>query len=100
MRSAVESLTDPIDAEFVREFQYSTVAQPVPEAFMNAAIVNSRRMPRGVWKKALAGLMEFQPRLPRSSVRTLVLGGTRDAVFSAGEQIALALPVSRSRSCG
>ena len=91
LQSAVESLTDPIDAEFVREFQYGTVAQPVPEAFMDAAIVNSRRMPAAIWKKALSGLMEFQPRLPRSSVRTLVLGGTRDAVFSVGEQFALAL---------
>ena len=32
-------LTDPVDDEFVREFQYSTIAQPVPEAFMEAAIV-------------------------------------------------------------
>ncbi len=76
--------------QFVRDFQYGTLAQPVPEPFMDAAIVNSRRMPAAVWKKALAGLMEFQPRLPRSSVRTLVLGGTRDSVFSAGEQTALA----------
>ena len=90
LRTAVESLTDPVDAQFVRDFQYGTVAQPVPEAFMDAVIGNSRRMPANVWKKALAGLMEFQPSLPRSSVRTLVLGGTRDSVFSAGEQTALA----------
>jgi len=90
LRTAVESLTDPIDAAFVRDFQYSTVAQPVPEAFMDAAIVNSRRMPAAVWKKVLSGLMQFEPKLPRSSVRTLVLGGARDAVFSVGEQVALA----------
>jgi pimeloyl-ACP methyl ester carboxylesterase len=90
LRTAVESLTDPVDAQFVRDFQYGTVRQPVPEAFMDAVIVNSRRMPAVVWKKALAGLMEFQPRLPRSNLRTLVLGGTRDSVFSAGEQTALA----------
>jgi pimeloyl-ACP methyl ester carboxylesterase len=90
LRPAVESLTDPIDAEFVRDFQYSTVARPVPEAFMDAAIVNSRRMPAAVWKKVLTGLIQFQPKLPRSSVRTLVLGGTRDSVFNVGEQIALA----------
>jgi non-heme chloroperoxidase len=86
----VEALTDPVDAAFVREFQYSTIALPVPRAFMDAAIANSRRMPAGIWKKVLAGLMEYQPLTPRSSVRTLVLGGTRDAVFSAGEQTALA----------
>ena len=74
----------------MRDFQYSTIAQPVPEAFMDAAIVNSRRMPAVVWKQAFAGLMEFQPRLPRSNVRTLVLGGTRDCGVLAGEQTALA----------
>ena len=91
LQMAVESLTDPVDEEFVRGFQFATVAQPVPEPFMNAAIVNSRRMPAAIWRKALSGLVEFQPRLPRSSVRTLVLGGALDAVFSAGEQFALAL---------
>jgi non-heme chloroperoxidase len=90
LRAAVESLRDPIDAEFVRDFQYGTVSRPVPEAFMDAAIVNSRRMPAAVWKKVLTGLMQFQPKLPRSSVRTLVLGGTRDSVFDVGEQVALA----------
>jgi pimeloyl-ACP methyl ester carboxylesterase len=90
LQLAVESLTDPIDAEFVRGFQFATVAQPVPEAFMDAAIVNSRRMPAAVWKKVLTGLVQFQPKLPRSSVRALVLGGTRDSVFSVGEQVTLA----------
>jgi len=90
LQLAVETLTDPIDAEFVRGFQFATVAQPVPEPFMDAAIVNSRRMPAAVWKKALSGLIGFEPRLPRSSVRTLVLGGTHDSVFTVDEQAALA----------
>ena len=90
MREAVDALTDPVDLEFVREFQYSTVALPVPESFMDAAIANSRRMPARVWKRVLAGLLEFQPRPPRPRVRTLVLGGRKDAVFSALEQTALA----------
>ena len=86
----VGALADPVDAAFVREFQYSTIALPVPRAFMDAAIANSRRMPAAIWKKVLAGMMDYQPQSPRSSVRTLVIGGTRDAVFSAGEQTALA----------
>lgn len=86
----VEGLSDPIDPAFVREFQYSTIALPVPRSFMDAAIANSRRMPAAIWKKVLAGMMDYHPQTPRSSVRVLVLGGTRDAVFSAGEQTALA----------
>ena len=90
LQSVVAGLTDPIDAAFVRDFQYSTVAQHVPEAFMDAAIDNSRRMPAAVWKKVMEGMLEFEPALPRASVRTLILGGTRDAVFSVDEQSALA----------
>jgi len=56
----------------------------------HAAIANSRRMPARVWKRVLTGLLEFQPRPPRPRVRTLVLGGREDAVFSALEQTALA----------
>jgi len=90
LRVAVDGLSDPVDAGFVREFQYSTIAQPVPEAFMEAAIANSRRMPAATWKQLLKGLMEYEPALPRPNVRVLVLGGTRDAVFSPTEHVALA----------
>ena len=90
LRAEVESLTDPVDFGFVRAVQYSTIAAPVPEEFMESAIRNSRRMPAHIWKKALQGLMEYKPRTLRPDVRTLVLGGKLDAVFSSFEQTALA----------
>jgi non-heme chloroperoxidase len=97
LRPVVDALTDPIDATFAREFQYSTIALPVPEPFMDAAIVNSRRMPAAIWKKVIAGMLVFQPVLPRADVGALVLGGTRDAVFSVGEQKALARQFPRAQ---
>jgi non-heme chloroperoxidase len=97
LRAAVDRLTDPVDGDFVREFQYSTVAQPVPAAFMAAAIANSCRMPAAIWKQVLAGLIEYRPAAPRSYVRALVIGGTRDAVFSVGEQVALSRQYPRGR---
>jgi non-heme chloroperoxidase len=99
LTAAVNELTDPVDAAFVREFQYSTIAQPVPGPFMEAAIANSLRMPSHIWKKVISGMMAFQPASPRSSVRTLVLGGTRDTVFSVAEQTSLArqFPFARLR---
>ena len=90
LRVEVDSLSDPVDDGFVRAFQYSTVEQPVPSEFMEAVIANSRRMPVHVWKKVLQGLIEYRPLQPRPDVPTLVLGGTRDSVFSVDEQTALA----------
>ena len=62
LRREVNSLSDPVDLGFVRAFQYSTIATPVPDAFMDSAIGNSRRMPAHVWRKALQGLMEYRPK--------------------------------------
>ena len=90
LRTVVEGLSDPVDAEFVRAFQYSCIAKDVPDSFMEAAIANSRRMPASVWKQVINGLVEYRPVTPRPLVPTLVLGGDRDAVFSVAEQMELA----------
>ena len=83
-------LSDPVDEAFVREFQTSCVHAPVPEPFMEAIIANSRRMPARTWKAVMQGLLESEINLSRPEVRTLVLGGRQDAVFSATEQMVLA----------
>jgi non-heme chloroperoxidase len=88
--AAVNQLTDPVDEKFVRDFQMSCVHAPVPEPFMEAAIANSRRTPARVWKAAFQGLIDGDISLAHPPVRTLVLGGRKDAVFSATEQMVLA----------
>ena len=97
LRGEVEMLTDPVDPGFVRGFQYGSVALPVPDAFMEAAIAVSGRMPARVWKRALTALLAFAPRPSRPHVRTLVLGGKKDAVFSAAEQTTLARQFRNAR---
>jgi pimeloyl-ACP methyl ester carboxylesterase len=87
---AVDALTDPVDEAFVREFQQSTVCAPVPRDFMEAAIANSCRTPARVWRAALRGFIEEPIALVRPDMRTLVLGGKQDSVFSPMEQMALA----------
>jgi pimeloyl-ACP methyl ester carboxylesterase len=96
---AVDALSDPVDPTFVRDFQYSTIANPVPQAFMDEAIAISRRVPASVWKQLIRGQMEFTPQTPRSNARVLIVGGTRDAVFSVTEQTRLAqqYPLARLR---
>jgi pimeloyl-ACP methyl ester carboxylesterase len=86
----IDWLTDPVDEKFVREFQLSCVHAPVPEPFMEAIIANSRRVPARIWQAVMRGLLDSQINLSNPPVRTLVLGGRKDAVFSATEQMVLA----------
>jgi non-heme chloroperoxidase len=41
----VAGLDDPVDPGFVRMFQESTVTRPVPAAFLDAVIAESRKLP-------------------------------------------------------
>lgn len=90
LQRAVNALTDPVDEAFVRDFQMSTIAAPVPAPFLEAVIANSRRMPARIWKAVIQGLIEFEPAVVRPDVPALVLGGREDAVFSRTEQMVLA----------
>jgi hypothetical protein len=45
---SVSKLTDPVDPAFVREFQRSTLAQPVPSAFFEMIVDESMKMPAAV----------------------------------------------------
>jgi pimeloyl-ACP methyl ester carboxylesterase len=95
VRTAVDALTDPVDESFIREFQRSTICRPVPGAFFEQVVAESRKVPSRVWKQSLAGLLDYQPRWP-ITCPTTILGGDRDAVFSADEQSAMFLATERS----
>lgn len=45
MRGAVEALRDPVDAEFAREFQRSTLARPCHESFLEMVTGESLKVP-------------------------------------------------------
>ena len=96
LQAAVNELSDPIDAAFVRGFQESTVLRPVPAAFMNTAIDGSLSVPARVWKAALAGMMVYVP-AGTPTCPTLVLGGAGDSVFSKKEQEELAASIPGAR---
>src|SRR3712207_5116196 len=58
LREEVQALEDPVPPEFVREFQESTVYQPVPEEFLDTVVSESLKLPARVWRDYLeqAGL--------------------------------------------
>ncbi len=48
LKQAVDTLIDPVPAEFAREFQLSTIHHPVPNDFLDAAVAESLKLPARV----------------------------------------------------
>jgi pimeloyl-ACP methyl ester carboxylesterase len=96
--SVVEDLVDPIDEEFVREFQSSTLAAPVPDVFFDQLVAESLRAPARVWRAAFAGIRTM-PSLDHTSITapTLLVWGDHDALVPRAEQDTLlsAIPDAR-----
>lgn len=92
----VSTLTDPIDPGFVREFQESTLAQPVPQAFLETVLQESLKVPARVWKAAFEAHVEadYSPELGKVRVPTLIVWGDQDAIHPRSEQEALAAAIA------
>lgn len=97
-RDGVAEMTDPVDAAFVRAFQESTLARPVPPAFLDTVVAESGKVPARVWRDALRAMLEedFSGELRNISAPALVVWGDRDGVCSRMEQERLiaALPAA------
>ena len=96
---AVAELTDPVDPAFVREFQESCVAGPLPDGFLDAIVAESLKLPARVWREYLRAHIDAEA--PTASgplaVPGLVLWGELDAFCPRADQDALrqAIPGSR-----
>jgi non-heme chloroperoxidase len=99
LEEAVASLTDPVPADFVREFQTSCVHQPVPADFMDRVVAESLKLPARVWRAVMAGILDADHPAPLggSRIPTLILWGERDAFFPRAEQDALAAALGGAR---
>jgi non-heme chloroperoxidase len=87
-RDDVATMTDPVDAEFVRAFQESTTARPVPSSFLDTVVAESRKVPAQVWRDALRAMLDddFSGDLGRITAPTLIIWGDRDTFSSRAEQ--------------
>ena len=94
--SVVQDLADPISEPFVREFQSSTLAAPVPDRFFDQLVAESLRAPARVWRAAFAGIRTM-PRDTAISAPTLLLWGDQDALVPRTEQDALLAAIPGAR---
>jgi non-heme chloroperoxidase len=98
-QSAVSRLTDPIAPAFAREFQESTLARPVPPAFLDLVVRESLKVPARVWRGAFAGFFEddFADELAEIAAPTAIFWGDRDALARRVDQDALVASIPGSR---
>ena len=98
-QSGVSQLTDPIDPGFVREFQESTLAQPIPPEFLDTVVQESLKVPAHVWRAAYEGLLEddFVGEWDKIKAPTLIVWGGRDTFCPRQDQDTLlrAIPSAR-----
>jgi len=96
---SVESLSDPVDPAFVREFQLSTIHRPVPPDFLDGVINESLKVPSLLWKWWLRGLLRSYLDTELGSIEcpVLVLWGDRDSMFPRQEQDALVRRIPNAR---
>jgi non-heme chloroperoxidase len=98
LREEVQALEDPVPPEFVREFQESTIYQPVPQEFLDTVVSESLKLPPRVWRDYLEQAVlsidhDYVLPLREIDVPTLILWGEQDPLFPREEQERLAAAI-------
>jgi non-heme chloroperoxidase len=88
----IRPLTDPVDRQFIHDFQTSTLAVPVPAQFLASVIAESQKLPAHVWRSAMRSMLndDFRCEPGRIAVPTVLIWGAEDAFSGRDEQVALA----------
>jgi len=78
--TAISTFEDPVDAGFVREFQESTVTQPIAPGFLDAVVRESLKVPARVWRETFAGFLQAEVPEELRGIRapTLIVWGASD----------------------
>ena len=87
--STISKLSDPVDPEFARRFQESTIASTVSPAFVETMVRESLKVPAHVWKATTEGFLEddFSSAVRRIKAPTLILWGDRDMLTKADQEV-------------
>lgn len=84
----IAPLQEPVDPAWVRGFQESTLARPVPPEFLGLVVEEALKLPPRVWRAILSGQMaeDFQADLPKIKAPTLLLWGDQDGFVRLADQ--------------
>lgn len=84
----VRGLSDPVPADFIRDFQTSTIYRPLPADFVSRVVDESSRLPAHVWRGVMNGMLAMEPisGLAGAGIPTMVLWGDKDTLMPRREQ--------------
>lgn len=99
LREGVAALGDPVDPDFAREFQSSTLARPVPSWFLETVVAESLKVPAHVWRRALDAQIAQDCTADHAAIAapTLVLWGDKDTIGSHEQQTQIAAAIRDAR---
>jgi non-heme chloroperoxidase len=99
VQASMRTLQNPVPAELAREFQASTAYAPLPEAFFEQLVAESRKLPSHLWREVLDDVIAFDDAadLRRITAPTLLLWGEHDALFPRQEQERLVASIPDAR---
>jgi non-heme chloroperoxidase len=101
LAAALETVGDTIPYDFAREFQESTLAQPIPANFLETVIAECRKPPASVWRAANTGLLESDLSSELGAIRapTVIVHGDQDTFMSRADHEAVRDAIPGSRLC-
>ena len=95
----VEALHDPIPDAIAREFQVSTLNNPIDAALLEAFVRESRKVPARIWRAAFDGLLEdrFCTGIATIQAPVLLVWGSADAYARRADQDLLRSALPRAQ---
>ncbi len=95
----LDTLNDPVSEQFATEFQQSTLANPIPDSFLQSAIRESLKVPARVWKGVGADLFraDYVSKLNGYARPVLIVWGDKDVFSPKADQELLNNTFKRSQ---
>jgi non-heme chloroperoxidase len=95
----LQTIGDPVDPEFVREFQSGMFIHDAAPELVDNLIAESMKAPAATWKAAMQGILEFDTsaELSRITAPTVIVWGDQDVLCSRAEQEILLAGIPNSR---
>jgi non-heme chloroperoxidase len=98
-QQVLDTLNDPIEEKFALEFQQSTLANPIPEAFLHTVVQESLKVPSRVWKTTAYALFKagYVTTLAPYTKPALIIWGDKDLLSPRKDQELLVQTMRRSQ---
>jgi len=86
--SVIPQLSEPVDPDFIREFQQSTIMRPVEESFFETIVEESQKLPAHAWRALVEGALQddFSEKLHTVNFPTLIIWGDQDGITTRSDQ--------------